>query len=203
MPQKNQEDSRTPPGFAVVVHLELHQFSATLVCRSVRGKLYRLQLLAHAYQQPASEVQVLYSWQLLLQLWLPQQHYADSAFALTFYAGQHHGQAAHHAALSSAQLHILVACRKQLRKQELICICSFSQKLDLVSCSDRLTTTNALALCLVQTADQSRCADAAVHWLVGVGVATAAGLFDLVVELANRAGGIGHALLPSKVLQQC
>ncbi len=68
---------------------------------------------------------------------------------------------------------------------------------------ERLTATNALALCLVQTADRSRCADAAVHWLVGVGVATAAGLFDLVLELATRAGGIGHALLPSKVLQQC
>ncbi len=54
-----EEDNRTPPGFAVVVvHHRPHQLNATLVCRSVRAKLYRLQLLAHAYQQPASDVQV-------------------------------------------------------------------------------------------------------------------------------------------------
>ncbi len=51
--------------------------------------------------------------------------------------------------------------------------------------------------------ERGRCADAAVHCLVGVGVATAAGLFEVVVELAVRAGAMGHALLPSKVLQQC
>ena len=54
-----EEDNRTPPDFAVsVVHHRPHQVNATLVCRSVRAKLYRLQLLAHAYQQPASDVQV-------------------------------------------------------------------------------------------------------------------------------------------------
>jgi len=54
----NREDNRTPPGFAVVVHDRPHQFIATLACQSVRAKLYRLQLLAHAYQQPTSDVQV-------------------------------------------------------------------------------------------------------------------------------------------------
>jgi len=54
-----QEDNRTPPDFAVVVvHHRPHQLIATLVCQSVRAKLYRLQILAHAYQQPASDVQV-------------------------------------------------------------------------------------------------------------------------------------------------
>ncbi len=53
-----QADNRTPPGFAVVVHHKLHQLFAMFVCRSVRAKLDRLQLLAHAYQQPASDVQV-------------------------------------------------------------------------------------------------------------------------------------------------
>jgi len=53
-----QEDNRTPPGFAVVVHHKPHQLIVMFVCRSVRAKLDRLQLLAHAYQQPASDVQV-------------------------------------------------------------------------------------------------------------------------------------------------
>ncbi len=54
----NWEDNQTPPGFAVVVHNRPHQLIATLACHSLRAKLYRLQLLAHAYQQPASEEQV-------------------------------------------------------------------------------------------------------------------------------------------------
>jgi len=59
MPIKiNQEDNRTPPGFAILVHHRPHQLVATLACQSVRAKLYRLQLLAHAYQQPASDVKV-------------------------------------------------------------------------------------------------------------------------------------------------
>ena len=54
----NREDYRTPPGFAVVVHDRPHQLIATLAFQIVRAKLYRLQLLAHAYQQPTSDVQV-------------------------------------------------------------------------------------------------------------------------------------------------
>ena len=54
----NREDNRTPPGFAGVVHDRPHQLIATFACQSVRAKLHRLQLLAHAYQQPASDVQV-------------------------------------------------------------------------------------------------------------------------------------------------
>jgi len=53
-----QADNRTPPGFAVVVHHKSHQLFAVFVCRSVRAELNRLQLLAHAYQQPVSDVQV-------------------------------------------------------------------------------------------------------------------------------------------------
>jgi hypothetical protein len=53
-----QEDNRTPPGFAVVVHHKPPQLFAMFVCRSVRAKLDRPQLLTHAYQQPASDVQV-------------------------------------------------------------------------------------------------------------------------------------------------
>ena len=34
------------------------QLSVVLVCQSVKAKLYRLQILAHAYQQPASDVQI-------------------------------------------------------------------------------------------------------------------------------------------------
>ncbi len=57
--KRNQEDNRPPPGFAVVVvHHRPHQLIAMLVCQSVRAKLYRYQLLAHAYQQPVSDVQV-------------------------------------------------------------------------------------------------------------------------------------------------
>jgi len=56
--QTNQEDNRTPPGFAVVVHYRPHQLIAMLACQSVWAKLYTLQLLAHAYQQPASDVKV-------------------------------------------------------------------------------------------------------------------------------------------------
>ena len=48
----------TPPGFVVVVEHRPHQLIARLVCWSVRARLYKLQLLAHAYQQPASDVQV-------------------------------------------------------------------------------------------------------------------------------------------------
>ena len=54
----SQDDTRTLSGLAVVVvHDTPHQLSARLVCQSVRAKLSRLQLLAHAYQQPASDVQ--------------------------------------------------------------------------------------------------------------------------------------------------
>jgi len=53
----SQEDKR--PGFAAAVVLCIpHQLFAMLVCWSVRAKVYKLQLLAHAYQQPASDVQV-------------------------------------------------------------------------------------------------------------------------------------------------
>ncbi len=55
---RHQEDNMTPPGFVVVVEHRPHQLIARLVCWSVRARLYRLQLLAHAYQQPASDVQV-------------------------------------------------------------------------------------------------------------------------------------------------
>ncbi len=55
----DQENNRTPPGSAVVVvHHRPHQLFAMFVRRSVTAKLYRLQLLSHAYQQPASDVQV-------------------------------------------------------------------------------------------------------------------------------------------------
>ncbi len=59
MPIKtNQEDNSTPPGFAVIVHHRPHQLVGTLACQSVKAKLCRLQLLAHAYQQPASDIKV-------------------------------------------------------------------------------------------------------------------------------------------------
>ncbi len=55
----SQDDTRTLSGLAVVVvHDTPHQLSARLVCQSVRAKLCRLQLLAHAFQQPASGVQL-------------------------------------------------------------------------------------------------------------------------------------------------
>ena len=54
----HQEDNRTPPGFASIAHHRPHQLFARLVRQSVNAKLYRLQLLAHAYQQPANDVQV-------------------------------------------------------------------------------------------------------------------------------------------------
>jgi len=54
----DQEDNRTPPGFAVVMHHRPYQLIATLACQSVRAKRYRLQLLAHVCQQPASDVKV-------------------------------------------------------------------------------------------------------------------------------------------------
>jgi len=82
------------------------------VCQSVRANHYRLQLLAHSCQQPASDVQVHLCWQLSFQLWLPQQHSADPATASASYVGQHHREAAHHAALSKAQLQIVVVCQK-------------------------------------------------------------------------------------------
>ncbi len=50
--------SRRQQDFAVVVHHRPHQLIATLARQSVRAKLYRPQLLAHAYQQPTSDVQV-------------------------------------------------------------------------------------------------------------------------------------------------
>ena len=43
----DQEDNRTPPGFAVVHHTP-HQLIARLVRQSERAIVYRLQLLAHA-----------------------------------------------------------------------------------------------------------------------------------------------------------
>jgi hypothetical protein len=55
---KSWQDSKIPPGFAVVAHNRPHQLIATVARHSSRAKLYRLQLLAHAYQQPASEEQV-------------------------------------------------------------------------------------------------------------------------------------------------
>ncbi len=47
-----------PPGFAAVVHHIPYQLIARLVCQSGRAKVYRLQLLAHAHQQSASDVQI-------------------------------------------------------------------------------------------------------------------------------------------------
>ncbi len=47
----NQEDNRTPPGFAVIVHID-HISSLLCLCAGAQ------ELLAHAYQQPASDVQV-------------------------------------------------------------------------------------------------------------------------------------------------
>jgi hypothetical protein len=55
----HQEDNMTPPGFAAaVVHHTPHQLLAMLACQRERAKLCRLQLLTHACQQPASDVQV-------------------------------------------------------------------------------------------------------------------------------------------------
>ncbi len=51
------EDNKTPPGF-VVVHDRPHELTATLACQSVTARLYMVQLLAHGYQQPASDVQI-------------------------------------------------------------------------------------------------------------------------------------------------
>ena len=47
-----------PPGFAAAaVHHTPHQLFARFVCQSVRAKLSRLQLVAHAYEQAASDIQ--------------------------------------------------------------------------------------------------------------------------------------------------
>ena len=56
----NQQDNRTSPVFAVVVHHGPYQLIAILACLSVREQLFGLQPPAHAYQQPASNVQVRY-----------------------------------------------------------------------------------------------------------------------------------------------
>ena len=47
-----------PPGLAAAVHHIPYQLIARLVCQSGRAKVYRLQLLAHAHQQSASDVQI-------------------------------------------------------------------------------------------------------------------------------------------------
>ncbi len=54
-----QKDTRTLPDLAVVVVRHTpHQLIAMLACQRERAKLYRLQLLTHVDQQPASDVQV-------------------------------------------------------------------------------------------------------------------------------------------------
>lgn len=102
----HQEDNRTPPGFAVVGHLRPHHVRPHYVPQCQSKALH-----AGAYQQPASEVQVNNCWQLSLQLWLRQQHSADPAITSAPHVSQHHGEAVHHAALSNAQLQIVVACQ--------------------------------------------------------------------------------------------
>jgi len=53
-----QKQTRTSPGFAVIMHHRPHQLFGSLACKSVKAKLCRLQLLADALQQPTSDVKV-------------------------------------------------------------------------------------------------------------------------------------------------
>ena len=63
-------------------------------------------------------------------------------------------------------------------------------------------SANALALCSVQTGDTKQMCRCCCVLAGVVVVASAARMFELVVGLPTRAGGMGHALLGPIVLQQ-